>query len=282
MRTRLQDAFAHCGVLVRAADRDRFIAALFAPQARRDALFALYAFNSEVARVREVVRSALPGEIRLQWWIDVLHRERDEEASGNPVAAALLDVIARYDIAAALLIELVEAHRFDLYEEPMASLGDLEDYAVKTSSHVFAVAARLLCGAAAEAVTRPAGIAYAVTNIVRALPLHLDRRQLYLPTDLLERHAVRSHDLFSGRSSAALVNALSELRALARLHLDAAAERITELPAQAIPALLPVALVRPSLDRLEKSLQLAPAGVSPWRRQWLIWRAARNPARITR
>jgi phytoene synthase len=52
------------------------------------------------------------------------------------------------------------------------------------------------------------------------------------------------------------------------------------LPPAAMPALLPVALVRPALDRLERSDPFAPAEIAPWRRQWLIWRAARNPARI--
>jgi hypothetical protein len=47
-----------------------------------------------------------------------------------------------------------------------------------------------------------------------------------------------------------------------------------------LPALLPLALVRPSLDRLEHAAPFAPGEISPWRRQWLIWRAARNPARI--
>jgi len=38
---------------VRRHDRDRFQTVLFAPAARREALFALYAFNYEIARVRE-------------------------------------------------------------------------------------------------------------------------------------------------------------------------------------------------------------------------------------
>ncbi len=57
----MQDAFAHCAELVRTADRDRYLAALFAPAERRDALFALYAFNVEIGRVREVAREAAAG-----------------------------------------------------------------------------------------------------------------------------------------------------------------------------------------------------------------------------
>ena len=86
----MQDAFAYCAELVRVADRDRFIASLFAPAELRGALHALYAFNAEVARVRDAAHTALPGEIRLQWWSDVINRERNEEARANPVAAALL------------------------------------------------------------------------------------------------------------------------------------------------------------------------------------------------
>ena len=92
----MQDAFAYCAELVRANDHDRYLATLFAPAESRGALYALYAFNSEVARVREVAREPLPGEIRLQWWSDVLHSERSGEASANPVASALLAAIKQH------------------------------------------------------------------------------------------------------------------------------------------------------------------------------------------
>ena len=42
----MQDAFAHCEALLRAADKDRFLTTLFAPAEHRDALVALYAFNA--------------------------------------------------------------------------------------------------------------------------------------------------------------------------------------------------------------------------------------------
>ena len=95
----MQDAFAHCEALVRAADRDRFLATLFAPAEHRGALFALYAFNIEIARVREVVREPLAGEIRLQWWDDALSGRGRGEVEANPVAAALRTAIARYGLS---------------------------------------------------------------------------------------------------------------------------------------------------------------------------------------
>ena len=278
----MQDAFAYCAELVRAADRDRYVAALFAPAEQRGALHALYAFNSEVTRVREVAREALPGEIRLQWWSDVLRGERSGEASANPVSRALLATIERHQLASTKLGDLVEARRFDLYDEPMTGIADLETYARRTSSVLFTLAAQILAGIEAEAIAEPAGIAYGIAGLLCAFPLHAARHRLYVPIELLERHQLQISDLFAGRSSAGLNAALAELRNLARNYLVAARERMAELPAAALPAFLPLALVRPSLDRLDRSDAFAPAAIPPWRRQWLIWRAARNPARIAR
>jgi 15-cis-phytoene synthase len=277
----MQDAFVYCAELVRTSDRDRFIASLFAPAERRSALLAVYAFNAEVARVREVAHSALPGEIRLQWWSDVIEGERPDEARANPVAWALLQTIERYRLAPARLIELIEARRFDLYDEPMAALADLEAYARRTSSALFALAAKIVADIDAESVAGPAGVAYALAGLLRAFPLHASRGQLYLPMELLDRHQVRTHDILAGRSSPGLTSVLAELLNLARNQLLAAGALIEGLPRQAVPALLPLALVRPALDRLERSDPFAPSEMPLWRRQWLLWRAARNPARIT-
>jgi phytoene synthase len=275
----MQDAFAYCAELVRQADRDRFLAALFAPAAARDALLALYAFNVEITRVRDAAREPLAGEIRLQWWSEVVAGGRSEEASANPVSAALLMAMERHGLPADALSSLIEAHRFDLYDDLMASIADLESYTLRTFSALIALAARIL-GADATPAAEPAGVAYGITALLRSFPLHAARRQLYVPEELLTRHGVHPHDVFAGKSSPALVAALAELRRLARDRVAAAREPLITLPQRVLPAFLPVALVRPWLERLERGEPFAPAEISPWRRQWLIWRAARNPARI--
>jgi 15-cis-phytoene synthase len=275
----MHDAFTYCAGLVRTADRDRYLAALFAPAKDRDALFALYAFNIEIARVREVAREAIAGEIRLQWWRDVLGGERDGEAAANPVAAALLATIKRYSLAADRLVALIDARRFDLYDDTFANMAALEAYLVNTSSAVIACAAQIL-GVDAPGVAKPAGLASGLVGPMRAVPLHAARHQLYVPLDILERHGVRPDEVFAGQSSAGLNGALAELRDFARRSLADTHALIRRLPSEALPAFLTVALVRPSLDRLDHRDAFAPGELSPWRRQWLIWRAARNPARI--
>src|SRR4051812_12730884 len=63
---------SRAGEIGRRYDRDRYQTGLFAPSDRREALFALYAFNYEVARVRESVTQPMLGQIRLQWWREVI------------------------------------------------------------------------------------------------------------------------------------------------------------------------------------------------------------------
>src|SRR5258705_9461991 len=127
-------SYQHCEQLVRAADKDRYLATLFAPADKRGPLHTLYAFNLEIAGVRGRVREPMAGEIRLQWWRDVLSGERSGEAAANPVAAALMKTIRRFDLPVEPLLDLIEAHSFDLYDDPMPTLPALEAYGRKTSS----------------------------------------------------------------------------------------------------------------------------------------------------
>lgn len=60
------------------ADRDRYLSVLYAPEDKRGALATLYAFNAEIARIRDLVHEPLPGEVRLQWWRDLINGEARE------------------------------------------------------------------------------------------------------------------------------------------------------------------------------------------------------------
>jgi phytoene synthase len=211
----MESAYRYCAELVRAADKDRFLASLFAPEDRRRGLFALDAFNIEIARVHEKVRDAMAGEIRLQWWREAIGGERAGEAAANPVAAALNETAARHALPLAPLLKMIEAYAFDLYDDPMPSIAALEAYVEATSSALIALSARILAGdhpAIAEAA-RPAGLAYGMAGLVRAR-----RHSAFI--DLPERAAAQ----------------LSAFEAL-----------MPRLPAAAAPAFLPVCLVRGDL-----------------------------------
>lgn len=275
-------AFAHCESLLRAGDPDRYFATLFAPADKRPHLFALYAFSHEVARVRDSISEPMPGEVRLQWWRDALQGEARGNVRANPVAAALDDTIVRFRLPRQALVALVDARTFDLYDDPMPTLADLEGYAGETSSALIRLAGLVLNDGAdpgAADAAGHAGVAYAVTGLLRAFPWHARRGQVFLPAQVFNRHGVARDEIVLGRTGPGLAAALAEMRALARDHLRRTrALRATVTPAL-VPAFLPVALVEPYLARMERP------GYDPfrtmvdlpqWRKQWLLWRAARR------
>src|ERR671910_1525393 len=87
---------AYCASLVRGSDFERYAATLFVPPEPRRALLALFAFNIEIARIREQISQPLAGEIRLQWWSDLLAGTAHGEAAANPVASEFLSAIAQH------------------------------------------------------------------------------------------------------------------------------------------------------------------------------------------
>jgi 15-cis-phytoene synthase len=275
-------SFSHCETLVREGDRDRYFAALFAPADKRPALFALYAFNLEIARVRESVSDPMPGELRLQWWRDALQGEARGNVRANPVTAALDDSIVRFRLPRQALVDLVDARGFDLYDDPMPTIADLEGYAGETSSALIRLAAIILNDGAdpgAADAAGHAGVAYAVAGLLRSFPWHARRGQVFLPAQVFNRHGVSREDIVLGRGGPGLAAALAEIREIARDHFRRARGLRATIAAAILPAFLPVALVEPYLARMER------AGHDPfrtsvdlpqWRRQLALWRAARR------
>ena len=281
----MTDAFQACEELVRTADKDRWLASLFAPAPFRADLMALYAFNVEVAAVRERVSAPLPGEVRLQWWRDVLNGEARGDISGHPVAAALVDVIGRRRLPVKPLVDLVDARVFDLYDDPMPTTGDLEGYCGETSSALMQLAALILADGrdpGTADMAGHAGVAYALTGLIRAFPLQASRGQVYVPVDMLERAGAERTDILAGRMSEGIGTALEAMRALAHRHMAATEDLRAKVPVEIAPAFLAAALVPAYLARMDSFVR-APFQSSielpQWRRQWLIWRAARRARR---
>lgn len=277
----MQDQFTHCTALVREGDRDRYLATLLAPAEHRGALFALYAFDVEIERVRDLAREPMPGEIRLQWWHEVLLGERSGEAAANPVAAALLQTLSRYNLARERLAKHVEAHRFDVYDEPMQSLAELQSYAAKTASAIFESAAQIL--GTSVTLSGEAGQAQALANVLTRLPRHASRRQLYVPLDVLQQYGAKPEDIFAMHATPELRAVLAELRLRTRRHLAHIGAASPDIRAARVwPAFLPLAPLRSLLLRMESADYdpFQPPQVPSWRRQWQIWRAARNPKRV--
>jgi phytoene synthase len=266
--------------LVRSHDFSRYAATLFVPADKRRALLALYAFNVEIVRVREQVSQPLPGEIRLQWWTDMLAGAGHGDVTSNPVAAELLWAIGRHQLPVERLAKLIDTHIFDLYHDPMPDLTVLESHFADTTSTLLALAAQIL-GAASEAADQAAdhgGLAQGVAQVISLLPYDSARGQLFLPLDILTQHGSSAAEVFLGKPTASIRATLDQLIEGARAQLATAQSLLPQVPLEVRRAFLPLALVAQELDRMGQA-DADPFAVhvpSRLRVLWTLWRASRS------
>ncbi|WP_068317688.1 phytoene/squalene synthase family protein [Polycladidibacter hongkongensis] len=286
------DASEYCRNLLREADFDRYGATLFAPSSAQPALWALYAYNAELARIKELVSEPMPGEIRLQWWVDALEGRGHGNVEANPAAAALLDTCRRYALPRAPLVQLAEARRFDLYNDPIGDLTSFEGYCGETVSVLFQLAAMVLlkeAGQGDQALAKEladasghAGVAYGSLQLLQNLPWQVARRQVYVPSEFLEKAGLDSAQLLGCRDAKKMQELGAVVLTHAQGHALKAAEALGMLPSRVRPAFRSLGLVRMWLKLYGKRLPYEVAGqrlgpVAPaarWRRLWALYRAS--------
>jgi 15-cis-phytoene synthase len=269
-----------CANLVRTHDFARYASTLFVPADQRRALLAIYAFNAEISRVREQVSQPLPGEVRLQWWTDMLAGEGHGGVEGNPVASELRLAIQHWQLPVERLSLLIEEHQFDLYNDPMPTMAALEGYIDDTASALFSLGAGIAGWQSGEVVhlARHAGLALGFTEVIAALPADTARRQLFVPLQLLENHGSGIEQVFAGKETPNLRAALDQLIGEAREHLKTAFALLANMPPEVRPVFLPLSLVARDLrwmSRADSNL-FAPRTPSRLRTLWTLWRASRS------
>jgi phytoene synthase len=274
------DSAGFCANLVRAHDFTRYASTLFVPAAERRGLLALYAFNVEISRVREQVSQPLPGEMRLQWWTDMLAGAGHGGIEGNPVAAELLLAIRNYRLPVERLSRLIDEHQFDLYNDPMPTMAALEGYINDTFSALFSLAAGI-AGAPSddiEHLASHAGLAQGIAVVVASLPRDASRRQLFVPLQVLESHGGGIEEVFAGRQTPKLRAALDQLVGEGQAHLTTALSLLENVPPEVRPVFLPLALVDRDLTRMSRadSDPFVPLVTSRLRTLWTLWRASRS------
>lgn len=271
----------HVRDIVRKADPDRHLSVLYAPESRRDALYALYAFDAEIARIRDLISEPMPGEIRLQWWRDVISAGTAEAAGGHPVAAALVEAINAHTLPIAAFDNYLDARIFDLYDDPMPGRNELEGYCGETGSALIQLAALVLDPVSAPAFSElagHAGCAQRIAALIRAMPLHRARGQCYVPTEILAAAGLDRAGYLSGQQTSAMRAMVEAMAALAREHLRAFQAGAPGLPETLRPAFLPLAATPALLDRLDpdRAWRAASSEPSALRRYWLMFRSARK------
>lgn len=260
--------------LVRRHDRDRFATALFGAPERREALFALYAFNYEVARIREMVSEPILGSIRLQWWREAVEAAvSDEPPRQHEVAAPLAAAIREYNLDGELFQGMLDAREADLTGEPPATLRALELYAAATGGNLAALALQILeAGETAEA-GRHVGTGYALAGLLRASVFHARMGRSFIPAELDPKRSV-----LNLKPTPELATAARAMANAARVNFKKARALKDKVPRRGIAALLPAVLAETWLKRLKAArydvFDPRLAAPDPWR-GFRLWRAAR-------
>jgi phytoene synthase len=250
--------------LVRRADPDRFLTALFAPPARREALLTLYAFNTELARARQATTQPMLAMIRLQWWREVVDGAVRSHEVATPLTA-LLDAGALQRAEAMALIDAREAE-LDVIE----TVAEWRGYLLASAGGLAAAAGRLLGGGPDEARLRALGAAYGAAGVLRSVPALARAGRCLLPADVLAAHGLLPEAVMADPGAAALHPVVAALAAEGRAWLaDAGRARVPSAwrAAALVGGLAHRDLQRPGVyaeRRLSDRLRVVAAGLSGW------------------
>jgi len=260
----------------RHVDYDRYLCALFAPVDTRLDLFALIAFNYELARVRETVSEPMLGRIRLQWWREQIEGLYTGAPRRHELTEPLKQAIERRRLGRAYFDALIEARERDLDDAPFDDLAALEAYAAGTAGPLGALMTEVLGArdAATVEAARAAHTAFALVGLMRAVPFHASQNRSFVPLDRLLAHGGTAADALANRFSPALGAAIGEVldRASKQLGSVRAMARNISRPQRA--ALLPArlaALYRSRLHTAGCNPFEPDAAISPLRRQISLW-----------
>jgi phytoene/squalene synthetase len=229
---------------LRSHDRNRYLATLFAPDDKRAALTALYAFHVELGRIRSLVSDPQIGLIRLQWWRDTIESVYQGEDPDHPLAKILAPAIREHKLPEAALLAMITAHEFDLYADQMPSIAALETYLGETEGATTQLACLILDPSQAGKAANASGfvsVANGIVRLVQALPQLVPR----------------------GSSAPEIV--------------DHAEKRWREFQNQSLPKTLRPAFLHAAdtSRRIKSARKLKQA--APWLSQWDIWRASKLP-----
>jgi len=227
--------------MVRQGDPVRFRTALFAPPDLREGLFALYAFNLEIAKIAPMVTEPMIGEIRLQWWRDTLDMIYGGGAvRRHEVVEPLCAVVRSAALPRAPFDALIDARGHDLDPDFPTDTAALLAYLRDTAGSLTLLAVRAL-GAEADAVALDAGQGIGVARYLAAVPVLAGQSAKPVPG------AIDWRALGDGAADGHFAARVHELVQEGRSAITRARGARGDLPKRAAPAFLEVPMAARAL-----------------------------------
>jgi len=242
----------HCRELVNRFDHDRYLTVLYAPEEKREALYALYAFNYEISRIREVVSEPMLGEIRLQWWREAIDDIFNDIIRNHEIIPPLAVAITDHDLSRDMLMAIIDGKSQDIYDENPADMAALENYISMTAGNISCLGVHILGQRDSDDLARRLGIAWGYVGLMRAIPYHISLKKSYIPLDLIDKYNNKSKFL-SPDEPENMKSILQELCHQAEQHLSHIREHKKCIGGQSRSVFLLSALARSYLKTLKKA-----------------------------
>lgn len=197
---------------MQAHDADRYLISMFAPPVCRGDLWALFAFNYEIAKTRDVVSETTLGLIRLQWWRDAIGGIYDGKAvPEHEVLKPLAVAIERYKLPQEHFDKLIYAREFDLEGVSPENMDGLVHYADFTNTPLLCLATQI-CGIdVSEELIRPVAVNYTLAGLLRATAHNVRQGHVLFPQDLMNKHNVSKDTLFEEGRQDGLASLVEEV-----------------------------------------------------------------------
>lgn len=229
-----------------------FYAVLFAPRAKREALRAVYVLWRELREVAEEHREPAVARTKIEWWRTEIERAA-AGAPRHPVMRALAEPLAAGAFATSDLHATTTATEAALAAPAIASLADLDAYALRVASAFLQLAGRSLGLAPDDAATlaTPLATAHELTRLITMLGADPQRNARLLPQDVLTRHTLEPGDWRGPHTSASLRAVLQHLAAEAQARYALASAALAAADrARARPLLIHAAIERARLAQV--------------------------------
>ncbi|MCF6344420.1 MAG: squalene/phytoene synthase family protein [Devosiaceae bacterium] len=258
-------------------DKERYYSTLILPKKHQQTVQVLYAFNAEISAISHMVKEPQMGEIRLTYWREILEGKAHGNIEKNPIASAIIAVLTKYNMPNLPLIRLVEARRFDLYNDKMPSMAQFEGYAGETSSILFQYSAMILNDGQELAngdVAGHLGVAQALIGHILAFEFNLSQQKLYLPLEHFNKVSISEAEVFGKEKADEMRAVLFELLEIAQQHLDKASLAIAKLERNIRPAFASIIILNKQIKAIRK-VGLKPFNSIKKLSEWqMIWHLA--------
>ncbi|MBB43092.1 MAG: hypothetical protein CMM44_04935 [Rhodospirillaceae bacterium] len=179
----VSEALELCRQDCRVKDPDRYFSTLFSSPTVRTALWTLYAFNAEIASVRESVSEPMIGHIKFQWWREAILDINSVKGKTHHLQLAISDLTQKFDFPISELILLIDFRESDLEETPPLDLKALYAYAHGTAGKLAELVFNILCPDKIQDRNSAIniGTAWGLTGLVKAAPYHLQQGKNFFP-----------------------------------------------------------------------------------------------------